>query len=98
MKEELDQIDEEKRQLLKDLNLWESKKRENETIEKVTVSMFSTFSMLFSKATVFHDKGPQICCLFAAAHGSELIGKKCYLIKWPHELMCLDFWQTFFNP
>lgn len=35
MKEELDQIDEEKRQLQKDLNLWESKKRENETIEKV---------------------------------------------------------------
>ncbi|XP_023344761.1 uncharacterized protein LOC111713994 [Eurytemora carolleeae] len=35
MKEELDQIDEEKRQLQKDLNLWESKKRENETIEKM---------------------------------------------------------------
>ena len=46
LKDELDLIDDEKRVLEENITLWQTKKRENETIEKVSIALYVNISIL----------------------------------------------------
>ena len=46
LKDELDLIDDEKRVLEENITLWQTKKSENETIEKVSIALYVNISIL----------------------------------------------------